>query len=249
MRLFAAAAAFTAVCMLLLLPVFCLPLPSAVNVCLPASSAVAASATSTPVSKVLVDGKHCQLGVRPTLRPYQTHDLSRLREATDSGMNPLYALPTGGGKTVIVAALVAAWEAENKSSLIVVHRRELLQQFEKMLTIFGVRAVVVGKGVECDSLTRITMIQTLARQSPVFKPPIDCVVVDEAHHSLAKSYRIHLTNVCGAAARYVGVTATPFRANGRGLAEFGWDTLIKGPSVVELIHDGFLVQPKYMSTI
>jgi len=166
--------------MLLLLPVFCLPLPSAVNVCLPASSAVAASATSTPVRKVLVDGKHCHLGVRPTLRPYQTYDLSQLREATDRGMNPLYVLPTGGGKTVIVAALVAVWEAENKRSLIVVHRREILQQFVKMLTKFGVRAVVVEKGVKCDSLTRITMIQTLARQSFVFRTPFDRVVVDEA---------------------------------------------------------------------
>lgn len=97
-------------------------------------------------------------------------------------------------------------------------------------------------------MTTLAMIQTLVERSsknamkPLFEPPIDFVVIDEAHHSISKSYK-KLHNICGAA-RYVGVTATPFRIDGQGLAQFGFDTVVLGPSTTDLIKGGYLVQPK-----
>ena len=70
-------------------------------------------------------------------------------------------------------------------------------------------------------------------------------MIDEAHHANSKSYTETLEKLC-ADARYVGVTATPFRTDGAGLSHAGFDTLITGPSVAQLIEDGFLVKPEYL---
>jgi len=195
------------------------------------------------------------------------------------GSNPLYALPTGGGKTVVIAALTAQWEAEGKRSLLVVHRREILQQTAATLKDFGVKPRIIAAGAGEDTpeddgaLTTLAMIQTLARRcgaplaaaateeassatDPTADPTaeaalyfsrgaIDMVVVDEAHHAVANSYRNTLKKACGLQARYVGVTATPFRGDGQGLAGFGFDDIVKGPSVPELIKAGFLVRPQF----
>ena len=70
-------------------------------------------------------------------------------------------------------------------------------------------------------------------------------MIDEAHHANSKSYTETLEKLC-ADARYVGVTATPFRTDGAGLSHAGFDTLVTGPSVAQLIEDGFLVKPEYL---
>jgi superfamily II DNA or RNA helicase len=201
------------------------------------------------------------------LRPYQVRDVGKLHAATAEGGNPLYVLPTGGGKTVVIAALAAKWEAEGKRSLIIAHRREIVQQTENTLLKFGVTPRVIAAGTavvggddesDASCLTTLAMIPTLARRCakhlkkkssdghdgrPYFDPPIDFVVVDEAHHAVASSYGATLESACSEA-KLVGVTATPYRTDGKGLSRSGFDRIVKGPSISELIKAGFLVQPR-----
>jgi superfamily II DNA or RNA helicase len=143
----------------------------------------------------------------PNLRQYQERDVELLRKATANFSNPLYVLPTGGGKTVVMAALVAQWESEGKRSLIVVHRREILTQTADTIAKFGVRSRIIDKDNtnKEDRPTTIAMIQTLSKRinrsskdadSPFFDSPIDFVVIDEAHHSTASSYRTTLWKEC-----------------------------------------------------
>lgn len=63
-----------------------------------------------PTSRHLVRASEEQQ-LPANLRPYQEKDVALVRKATASGSNPLYVLPTGGGKTVVMAALVAKWQA------------------------------------------------------------------------------------------------------------------------------------------
>ena len=165
-----------------------------------------------------------------------------------SGYNPLYWLPTGGGKTVVMAALVVRLASEGKCSLIIGHRNEIFDQFESMLKKFGCNPAVISQKRVNEKGSRIVlaMIRTLEKRSILFEPSIDYVVIDEAHHANSKSYTGTLEKLC-ADARYVGVRATPLRTDGAGLSHAGFDTLVTGPPVAQLIKDGFLVKPEYLA--
>ena len=65
----------------------------------------------------------------------------------------------------------------------------------------------------------------------------DLVVIDEAHHAVAGTWGKVLERL--PAARVLGVTATPERLDGQGLRDV-FDELVPGPTVKELVADGFL---------
>jgi superfamily II DNA or RNA helicase len=71
----------------------------------------------------------------------------------------------------------------------------------------------------------------------------DLIIVDEAHHVMAASYLAILAMHPHAAV--VGATATPFRADGQGLAPL-FSSLLRGPTVRSLVDDGFLVPARVL---
>jgi len=83
-----------------------------------------------------------------------------------SGYNPLYWLPTGGGKTVVMVALVVRLASEGKCSLIIVHRNEIFDQFESTLKKFGCNPAVIAQKRVYEKGLRIVlaMIQTLEKR-------------------------------------------------------------------------------------
>ena len=83
-----------------------------------------------------------------------------------SGYNPLYWLPTGGGKTVVMVALVVGLASEGKCSLIIVHRNEIFDQFESTLKKFGCNPAVIAQKRVYEKGLRIVlaMIQTLEKR-------------------------------------------------------------------------------------
>jgi DNA repair protein RadD len=182
-----------------------------------------------------------------SLRPYQEKAVSDIRQAyIDKKRAPLLVLPTGGGKTVVFTYIAANTSARGKKVLILVHRVELLRQTSAALNKFGIRHGLINPQYTPDigAPVQVASVQTLVKRMGKlpFKP--DLIIVDEAHHATAGTWR-NILSVYNTAL-VLGVTATPIRGDGAGLgADAGglFDDLIIGPQVADLIKLGFLVRP------
>jgi superfamily II DNA or RNA helicase len=88
-------------------------------------------------------------------------------------------------------------------------------------------------------------IQTLTaramRGSSIEMPPADLLIIDEAHHVLANTWKDVADYYANAGAVILGMTATPARGDGRGLGSV-FKVMVQGPTVVELIEGGYLVK-------
>lgn len=181
----------------------------------------------------------------PELRPYQVDVVQKCRDQFAAGVRRiLLVAPTGSGKTVISAEMVKTALEKNRRALFLVHRRELLNQAANKLHAVGIDSGVIAAGFEPrpGQLVQVASISTLhvraMRTAKIYLPHADLVVVDEAHHCRAKSWRDILDAYPNAA--IVGLTATPCRGDGRGLGEI-FQTLVECPNVSELVKMGFLV--------
>lgn len=180
-----------------------------------------------------------------TLRDYQDGDVNNLRAAFKAGYQaPLYVLPTAGGKTIVFCHIAEAAERRGNKILILVHRKELLEQASDKLSEIGVEHGLIASGrTMTKEKIQVASVDTLIRRLPQVQRP-DLIIVDEAHHCVPG-------NKWGKTAaffncRLLGVTATPIRFQGRGLGKSVggfFDILIKGPSIQELIDSKYLSQP------
>lgn len=182
----------------------------------------------------------------PTLRDYQSKAVADIRGAYRRGAKaPLFVLPTGGGKTVVFAHIAAASAYKGKKTLILVHRVELLHQTAQKLRMFGVRVGLVSPKYTPDLFApvQVAMVQTMRSRTHLYRH-FDLVVTDECHHVVASTYMQVISAYPNA--YQLGVTATPVRADGKGLgiqAGGVYDCMVLGPSVAELIRMGHLVEP------
>lgn len=153
------------------------------------------------------------------LRPYQLTAIQDICQHWRTVNRVLYQAPTGSGKTA-VAQVIAE---QGMKTLFVVHRKELLEQNEQ---IFNSNINVT-----------VAMVQTLARRNTSLD--YDLIIIDEAHHATSKTYeKLFQTN-----AKILGLTATPKRLDGKPLGD-KFEVLIKGPTIQELIADGYLARPE-----
>lgn len=180
-----------------------------------------------------------------TLRQYQTELVDRIRASYRGGRRAaLLQLPTGGGKTCVFCDIVERTVRNHHSAYILVHRAELLRQASDKLTDLGILhgCIAAGRSITGDAV-QVASVQTLVRRLATVPAP-DLVIVDEAHHSLAGSWRRILN--AWPNTRILGVTATPCRLDGAGLGvESGgyYDVLIEGPSMKSLTAQGYLSRP------
>jgi len=125
--------------------------------------------------------------------------------------------PTAFGKTVTAAALIAK---RGVNTLILVHRTELLKQWQERLQTFlgvgkGVIGVIGGGKSKPTGLIDIAVMQSVSRQGEVnaLVEGYGQVIVDECHHVGAVSFDAILKKV---KAKFVqGLTATPVRRDGQ----------------------------------
>jgi superfamily II DNA or RNA helicase len=125
--------------------------------------------------------------------------------------------PTAFGKTVTAAALIAK---RSVNTLVLVHRTELLRQWQERLHAFlGVGNEVVGTigggKAKPTGVIDIAVMQSLSRKGEVSDTVKNYgqIIVDECHHVSAVSFESLLRS---AVARYVvGLTATPIRRDGQ----------------------------------
>lgn len=175
-----------------------------------------------------------------TLRPYQSAIKNSVYDSLGSMRRVMMQLPTGAGKTQIFADIIRDEHESNKRVLLLVHRKELIDQAARKLFSMQVPYGVIAAGYtpSPSQWVQIASVQTaIRRQLPM---QFDLIIIDEAHHALATSYREILAQYPDA--KVLGVTATPCRTNGLGF-ESDFDALVCGPSVMDLIRDGYLVAP------
>ena len=164
------------------------------------------------------------------LRPYQ---LTAIDQYKDN--NAVFVSPTGSGKTVMLAGLI---ERLNGRILFLTHRWEILKQGEKY---FG-ECNIIKSGEDVDKGSRITLaqVQTMIRREAV--KDVSYVIIDECHHSVSESFKKIIT--WHPEAKRIGLTATPYRLDGKGLGRI-FDEIVIVATVPELISAGCLVQPEY----
>ena len=184
-----------------------------------------------------------------TLRPYQSAGIQQIKDAFAKGFKaPLYVLPTGGGKTVCFAHIAQSSERRGRRVLILCHRVELVDQIVDALRQCDVEPDIIAAGYNralraeraSNRAVAVASVQTLVRRLDSYPPPT-LIIIDECHHAAAGSWSEIMRKYDSA--RRLGVTATPIRLDGRGLAGH-FDTLITGPSVRELIDGGYLAPPR-----
>lgn len=177
------------------------------------------------------------------LRPYQQKALADV-ELGWSGRwgRQVLVSPTGSGKTVMFSWLARAESQAGRRVVILAHRAEILDQISESLTRFGVEHGEIRAGLGMDVTRRVLVgsIQTVVRRFDRVPTP-DLVIIDECHHATSGGYAAVFAR--WPEARYLGVTATPERLDGRGLREY-FGRMILGPTTADLIAAGALKRPR-----
>ena len=181
------------------------------------------------------------------LRDYQLEAADAVEHEWSIGHKAtLLVIPTGGGKTIIFSEVTRRASARGRV-LILAHRDELIRQAaDKLYKTTGIFAGV-EKGMESSGDmfdVCVASVQTLSRPNRLEKfasDYFDVVIVDEAHHCLAESYKRILEYF--SPAKLLGVTATPDRGDKKTLSEI-FDSIAYEVSLAQMIKNGYLVPPK-----
>ena len=169
------------------------------------------------------------------LYDYQLDMKRRVGEAFGAHRSVMVQMPTGTGKTCVLVACVRAWLSQNEGTVwVVVHRRELVEQ-------------IVGTLQEEDLVgdrVRVFSIQWLSRHEGELAERPGLLVIDEAHHAVAKTYKAVVEACSGA--KVLGLTATPCRLTRRGFTDL-FEVLLQSWPYNRFIAEGRLSLYDYMS--
>ena len=184
------------------------------------------------------------------LRPRQKLFVERSLSALATRANTLGIAPTGAGKTIMLSAVTGESIGNTDAkACVLAHRDELTTQNREK---FGRVNPAITTSV-LDATTKswggqvtFAMVPTLTRERNLTAmPKLDLLVIDEAHHAVADSYRRIIDYVRNAnpEARIFGVTATPNRGDKKGLRAV-FDNVADQVRLGELIASGHLVPPR-----
>jgi DNA repair protein RadD len=179
-------------------------------------------------------------------RPYQNDIIAKFMRTTAEFKRIILVAPAGSGKTVIGGSIIKEYVARHHMVLVLCHRAEIINQTIAKLRELGLWVGIIW--AEADRLdvqplapVQVASIPTLharaIRTERMQLPDANLVVVDEAHHVKARTWREILDAYRNAT--ILGLTATPCRG-GRGLGGI-FETMIECPQVAQLIELGYLV--------
>lgn len=172
------------------------------------------------------------------LRDVQLQTMSRLRASLKRHRRVLLQTPTGGGKTVMATHMVYNTIVKDLDAWFVVHRKELVDQtaatFKRANIPYGY--IAAGYPKNPYQKAQICSIDTLKNRVGMVRPPA-VIIWDEAHHIGAAGW--DAVQRAYPKAFHIGLTATPWRLDGKGLHP-NFDDLVLGPSVSHLIEKGYL---------
>ena len=211
---------------------------------------------------------------------YQEDMKERIEKAFESHQSVMVQMPTGTGKTILLAEVVKSEKGKNPDGekseklkwknpdgekseklkgknpcvWIVVHRRELVEQIKETLakqldsSLFTFHSSLNPLDSSLftlhSSLIKVFSIQWLSKHYHELEEKPSLIIIDEAHHAVAKTYK----EVMDAypEAKKLGLTATPCRLTKRGFTDL-FDVLLQSWSVKKFIADGWLSLYDYMS--
>lgn len=182
------------------------------------------------------------------LRPDQKGLKDDIRDSFRAGNKMVLAVaPTGFGKTVVFSDICRDVSNNDKNVMVMAHRGELLFQCGEKLESNDVQFSYIKAGLRQNLLMNVQVgsVQTIVKRMKKLNLPVpDLIIIDEAHRSLAKTYRdiIDFFREKNPSLRGIGFTATPERGDGKPLSEV-YDDMVLGPTIIELISDGRLVKP------
>ena len=187
------------------------------------------------------------------LRDYQIDICSRVREAFDKHRSVMVQMPTGTGKTMVLATLVTKilkderMKGRSGKILIVAHRRELIEQIKATIKRMGLNANNHSSVIDNQAII-VESIQTISRRvgnpSTGGQEDFSLVVIDEAHHALAKTYKMMWK--AWPDAKFLGLTATPCRLNGKGFTDL-FDILVQSWDIPAFIKANWLSTYDFVS--
>jgi superfamily II DNA or RNA helicase len=182
------------------------------------------------------------------LRGYQSGVIADLDRATaDSTKRSIIVMPTGAGKTIVGVDIINKAVTEQKHVLVLAHTREIIKQTSAKLFAHDIEHGIIQAGyvTRPDEPVQVASVPTLwsraVRSNRMELPPADILIIDEAHHCPARTYRKIIDAYPGAV--LIGLTATPCRGDGRGLGGI-FDIIIECPQVAELIAQKYLVRTR-----
>lgn len=174
-----------------------------------------------------------------SLRPHQQTALDGLKHSLLTGhRRPMLQAPTGFGKTVVAAHIVAGARAKGKRVAFCVPSLGLIDQTFDRFVENGIDAAEMGvlqgnhPWRRPHAPVQIATAQTLARRD---LPEVDVVVIDEAHIRFSV-YEAWMTDPDWQRVPFIGLSATPWA---RGLGRL-FDDLICPTSLTALIGEGYL---------
>lgn len=188
------------------------------------------------------------------LRAYQTEAVNAVESAwRDGTFRPAVVLPTGSGKSTVIASLAVRARERGQRVVMLAHRGELLRQMADsvhQVDPYGQRVGLVQSSTRqvgadivsasFQSLGSVARIVELGRR--------DILLCDEAHHAPAKSFTTVLDRF-GAFEEVTltaGFTATMSRGKAGGLGNV-WEDVVFERDIVWGIEQGYLVKPRGLS--
>jgi len=169
------------------------------------------------------------------LRPYQERATQEIAQKLASGKRKvIYQLATGGGKTVTFSAICSRYlQKNNKSILILVHRKELLQQTRRTLyDWYGISAqpIIAGMKVIPSASVYVGMVESVIRRIDRLKN-IGLVIIDEAHLGNFKKLIPHFPDQM-----IIGFTATPLAASRKDPMKNHFEDIVCSVDIPDLIE-------------
>ena len=175
---------------------------------------------------------------------YQEDMKERIEKALRLHRSVMAQMPTGTGKTYLLTAVIDSFVSNNPKEIvwIVAHRRELVSQIDETVRKF--HSYSASNTSTLLSSVKAVSIQWLSKHYDEIEEEPGMIVIDEAHHALAKTYKEMWDRF--PKAKFLGLTATPCRLNGKGFTDL-FDVLVQSWSVPEFISKGRLATYDFVS--
>lgn len=175
---------------------------------------------------------------------YQEDMKERIEKALHLHRSVMAQMPTGTGKTYLLTAVIDSFVSNNpmEKVWIVAHRRELVSQIDETVRKF--HSYSASNTSSLLSSVKAVSIQWLSKHYDEIEEEPGMIVIDEAHHALAKTYKEMWERF--PKAKFLGLTATPCRLNGKGYTDL-FDVLVQSWDVPEFISKGRLATYDFVS--